>query len=365
MHRQIFKNVVLESFGLAKGPQTLSSAEIEDTLAPLYSRLGVPLGTLERLSGISNRNFWPKNVMPSQIGEIAARDALDQSKIDPSKIGVIMSCSVSRDYFEPATATLIHRKLGFPSSTVALDVTNACLGFSNGISLIGTMIDAGMIEAGLVVSGESVTTIFESTVQSLLRRPDINRDNLLQLLPVLTLGCGGVAAVVCHERHAKQGHKVLSMVSRTASEFNDLCNGNADFAIRNFADSDFSTISKEELLAQPLMFTEASKLITSAAGVGNRAWQDLSELVGWTKDDVDHVFCHQVGRQVNEAWYREVGLDIEKEFNIYKDYGNMVSAALPSALAIGAKEKPLKTGDRVVTMGFGSGLNAVFTAWKW
>lgn len=365
MHRQNFKNVVLESFGLAKGPNALTSAEIEDTLASLYQKLGVPLGTLERLSGISSRNFWPRAVMPSQIGEIAAREALDNTHIDKSKIGVILNCTVSRDYFEPATATLMHRKLGFPATTVALDVTNACLGFSNGISIVGSLIDSGTIEAGLVVSGETVSTIFESTVQSLVRRPDINRDNLLQLLPVLTLGCGGVAAIVCHEKLAKKGHKALSMVSRTASEFNDLCNGNADFAMGHMPDVDFTKMSKEELLAQPLMFTEASKLITSAAGVGKLAWNDLSELVGWSKDDVDHVFCHQVGKQVNEAWYREVGLDISKEFNIYKDYGNMVSAALPTALAIGAKEKPIKPGEKVVTMGFGSGLNAVFTAWKW
>jgi hypothetical protein len=45
------------------------------------------------------------------------------------------------------------------------------------------------------------------------------------------------------------------------------------------------------------------------------------------------IFCHQVGRQVNEAFYREMGLDFDKDFAIYKRYCNMVSAALPAALA--------------------------------
>lgn len=365
MFNQKFKSVRLESYARSIGPEEVTSSQIEDKLAPLLSRLGVPVGTLERLSGIVTRRFWPRSVLPSQIALEAAEQVLAETKIPKDKIGVIINCSVSRDYFEPATSTVVHKALGFSPKTVAFDVTNACLGFSNSLSLLGTMIDAGQIEAGLIISGETVTNIFESTMESLLRRPDIDRDALLKLLPVLTLGCGGVAAIVCHEKYAPDAPRPIAMISRTESQFSDLCEGNGDFAVSDYKELDFSKMSVEDLSAHPLMFTEASKLITSASKVGGAAWRDMQELIGWNRDTVDHVFCHQVGRQVNEAFYKEIGLDMGKEFNIYRDFGNMVSSALPSALFVGAKEKPINKGDNVVTMGFGSGLNTVFTAWVW
>jgi orotate phosphoribosyltransferase-like protein len=74
----------------------------------------------------------------------------------------------------------------------------------------------------------------------------------------------------------------------------------------------------------------------------------VTAALGWSKEHVDHVFCHQVGRQVNEAFYREMGLDFDKDFAIYNRYGNMVSAALPAALAIGAEEKKIQPGEKVL-----------------
>lgn len=90
-----------------------------------------------------------------------------------------------------------------------------------------------------------------------------------------------------------------------------------------------------------------------------------SEVLGWSRDDVNHVFCHQVGRQVNEAFYRELGLDFSKEFSIYQEYGNMISAALPAAFVMGAEKKGIQRGDKVVCTGFGSGLNSLFWGVEW
>jgi 3-oxoacyl-[acyl-carrier-protein] synthase-3 len=113
------------------------------------------------------------------------------------------------------------------------------------------------------------------------------------------------------------------------------------------------------------METESSKLIAAAALLGQRTWGDLSELLGWTKEQVDHVFCHQVGRQVNEAFYNTLGLDHTKEFAIYPKYGNLVSAALPTAFAIGSEEKKVAKGEKIVLTGFGSGLNSLFLGIEW
>jgi 3-oxoacyl-[acyl-carrier-protein] synthase III len=43
----------------------------------------------------------------------------------------------------------------------------------------------------------------------------------------------------------------------------------------------------------------------------------------------------------------------------------MVSVALPAALAIGAEEKGIKPGEKVLLTAFGSGLNTRFLGFEW
>ena len=114
-----------------------------------------------------------------------------------------------------------------------------------------------------------------------------------------------------------------------------------------------------------MMYTESAKLIASAAKLGGRMFKDFSEEFGWSRDDISHIFCHQVGKQVNEAFYDEMGLDITKEYTIYRNYGNLVSAALPTALALGADERGINSGEKVLLTAFGSGLNSIFTGLIW
>jgi 3-oxoacyl-[acyl-carrier-protein] synthase III len=47
------------------------------------------------------------------------------------------------------------------------DLGNACLGFVNAISSVGLMIDAGLIEYGLIVDGENSREVVEATIQRL------------------------------------------------------------------------------------------------------------------------------------------------------------------------------------------------------
>lgn len=348
-----FKNVCIEALATYFPSQELTSAELEDSIAPVYQKLGIPFGTLERLTGVASRRWWPATEFPSRVGTEAAKIAIEESGIDPDLLRAVFSCSVSRDYFEPATGVLIHNNLGLSEKGIALDISNACLGFSDGMFFLANLIESGVVKAGIVVSGESIGRVVNSTREVLIKDPNLTREQTIKMLPSFTLGCGAAAFVLCHESLSKKKHRMLGGVTRSATNHSDLCIGNMDIAVR------------ESLNVIPVMETESSKLIAAAALLGQRTWNDASEVLGWSRDDVDHIFCHQVGRQVNEAFYNTIGLDIKKEFTIYKNYGNLVSAAVPSALTLGVKERNIKKGEKILLTGFGSGLNALFMGIEW
>ncbi|MBN8549405.1 MAG: 3-oxoacyl-ACP synthase III [Deltaproteobacteria bacterium] len=348
-----FKHVCIESFAVQFPTTEVTSAEVEDKLSGLYTRLGIPFGTLEKLSGIKTRYLWKNDVAPSDVGTEVAKRALDSVGFAREEVRALFNCSVTRDYFEPATACLIHRNLGMSEDALVMDITNACIGFSDGIIMLGNLIESGVVKAGILVSPENTSRIIDSSLRHLEREPNINREDLIRLLPTFTLGCGAVAYVLCHDSIATKKHRIVGAVTRAATQFSDLCEGNGDYYMKQ----------SEEIV--PIMTTESSKLISAASKVGARVWKDASQVFGWSSDDVKHIFCHQVGKQVNEAFYKEMGLDVQKEYTIYRKYGNLVSAAMPTALALGSEEKNLAAGDKVLLTAFGSGLNAIFIGVEW
>lgn len=346
-----FKKVFIESYAFVPGVHELSSDSVEDRLSPIYDRLKIPYGTLEKLSGIKTRYFFGREDTPSKIATQAAKEALEKTKLSKSDISSCVNCSVTRDFFEPAVAVLVHNNLGLKEDCFVMDITNACVGFSNGIIQTAQMIEAGIIKAGIITSGENLVHIMENTFKKLLHDDKIGRKEFLKLLPTFTLGSGAVAMVLVHESLATTSHKLVGSVMRSASFNHELCVGNGDFCFCQMEDLD------------PIMSTDSQKLISEAGKLGHRAWKDLRENIQWDNDMVDHFICHQVGRQVNQAVYEVMGVPYEKEKIAYPKYGNLVSAALPSALMHHADS--FKEGEKILLGGFGSGLNSIFSGLIW
>ncbi|MCB9030596.1 MAG: 3-oxoacyl-ACP synthase III [Deltaproteobacteria bacterium] len=349
-----FQNVYIESMAVNMPPNKVTTAELMDKIKPVLRRLFIPMGTFEKLTGVQSRYFWEEGVTPSQVATVAAHKALEDASFGKEELGALFNCSITRDYFEPATATIVHNELGLSEQAMTFDISNACLGFMNGIMMMSNLIESGVIKAGILVSGETIERPFNYCVKHILQSEKLSRSELIKLLPTLTLGSGSVSYVLCNKDLASpSAHRIVGGVARSASQHHDLCEGNGDYYVLQEGEID------------PLMSTESSKIVSSAAELGSRTWPEVSEVLGWSKEDVDHIFCHQVGKQVNKGFYKTMGLDQEKEFTIYERYGNLASAALPSALAIGSKEKEMHKGEKVLMTGFGSGLNSLFLGLEW
>ncbi|MBI1851080.1 MAG: hypothetical protein HYR85_12120 [Planctomycetes bacterium] len=150
-----FESVRVESLAIHMPDRRVTSLEIKRKILPIYERLGIPLGTLERVTGVESRCFWRDGIAPSEAATFAARAALDRVAFDAACIQALFSCSITRDFFEPATACIVHHALGLPESAFVLDVTNGSLGFLDGLVLLSSLIESRVVRAGIVVSGEA------------------------------------------------------------------------------------------------------------------------------------------------------------------------------------------------------------------
>ena len=340
----LFSNTVVKSVALVKPPRVVSSLEIEARLAPVYDRLKLSAGRLELFTGIKERRFWRPGTRSSAVAAEAGEAAIREADFPREKIGCLIHASVCRDFLEPATASVVHERLRLGENCFIFDLSNACLGVLNGMAQIATMIDAGQIEAGLVVSGEVAEPLHEATMRA-LTTGKVDKKRLKHQFASLTIGSAASAVLLARADLAEgvRGRKLLGGAVGTDSGANALCQADPDQATS----------------AGPIMNTDSEGLLHAGVTLAARTWNRAKKELGWDNDTPDHIFTHQVGRAHAKLTFETLGLDEAKDFPTVSFMGNTGSSALPGALAIGLAEKATKPGEKAALLGIGSGLSCL------
>lgn len=342
-----FENVCVESIAVALPEEVWTSAAIEERLRPLYERLKLPFGRLELMTGIRERRHWPVNTRPSDASAAAGKAVLTKTSLNPQQLGVFIHAAVSRDMLEPATASFAHRKIGLPARTQVFDVSNACLGFLNSMTLLAGMIESGQVQAGMIVSGENGRPLIEQTLKHLLTAP-LDRNAIKPFFANLTIGSGAVGAILCHRDLVKgRQHRLLGGAVRAATQHSDLCQGDTHGA---------------EALA---MQTDSEAMLVAGVELARETWADFTGETGWNTARPDRFICHQVGAAHRRKLYETLGLDLAKDFSTFETLGNMGSVSLPATLALAIEKGSVIEGNRVGLLGIGSGLNCLMLGLEW
>lgn len=336
-----FENVAIYSVAHVDATHRVSSAELEARLEPTLKRLRVPKGLLEGLTGIKARRMWDASVLPSDAAALAGARALAQAGIDRSRVGILISTSVCRDYVEPSTACLVHGKLELGPGCLNFDVGNACLGFLNGMDIVGNMIERGQIELGLVVDGENSRFVVDKTIERLARE-DVDQAGFWANFATLTLGSAGAAMVLGRADALPHAHRYLGGVTLAATEHRDLCRGQVDHMETNSAD-----------------------LLTCGLELAERTWACAQTELGWQPERLDEVVVHQVSKAHTDKLRARLGIDEAKLLATYPEYGNVGPAGIPLVLAKAAELGRLRAGARVALLGIGSGLNCSMAEVVW
>ena len=132
-----FNNAAILSVVAVDAPEVVTSDYFDERLAPTLQRLGVRTGMLQQLAGIEERRWWPEDVSFTDAAAQAGARALAEAGIAPEQIGLLIDTSVCRARLEPSSAVSVHHELGLPTSCLNFDLSNACLGFVNGMQLAG------------------------------------------------------------------------------------------------------------------------------------------------------------------------------------------------------------------------------------
>jgi 3-oxoacyl-[acyl-carrier-protein] synthase-3 len=337
----LFQHVAIAGLAHIDAPRRLSSDEINLRLKPTLERLGIKIDVLQDVAGIHARRLWDEGMQASDAATLAGVKALADAGIDPAKVGLLVNTSVSRDYLEPSTASIVSGNLGLGDECQNFDVANACLAFLNGMDIASRMIERGEIDYALVVDGETADLAYEKTLERMMRADSTEAD-FRNELATLTLGSGAAAMVLARAELAPGAPRYRGGVSRAATQWNKLCRGNLDG-----------------------MITDTRTLLIEGIKLAQKTFIVARQKLGWVAGEMDEFVIHQVSKVHTAAFTKAMGIDPKKVLTIFGEHGNIGPASVPIVLSKLREMGRLKKGNRIALLGIGSGLNCSMAEVVW
>ena len=313
----------------------VTTADLQQRVAAA-SGLPLPAGMFAQATGIERRRVAAADEYASELATRAARQVLADSGLDPLDVDLLLFASATRDMAEPATAHVVQAALG--SRAHALDVTNACNSFLNGIDVARAMILAGRARRALVVTGETPTRAM---------RPRL--DGMAQARTAFagyTFGDAGAAVLV--EPVATGG--ILDVDGETHSEH---------WPVGGI----FGGGSRHPRGDEHTYFTgDGHRLRGVFEKIGGSLLERVNHRAGLTFADYAHVLVHQVTLPYLERFVEVAGVPADKLEVTVAELGNMASASLGVQLA---RVRPgLQAGDKVLFVGLGGGVSLMTMIWE-
>ncbi len=293
-------------------------------------------------TGVEERRNAEIDVGTSDLGVLAAKQALDRAGLEISDIDLILAATLTPDYYFPGIGVMIQHKLGAPCIP-AIDLRGQCSGFTWGISTADAFIRSGAYKRVLVIGAELQSRVIEYSTRG--RNVSV------------IFGDGAGALIVKQDEGetptAKNGRRgvIDSLMGSDGSGAELLAVTRPGVSAKN--ETFLSVEEAQEKAYLPYMngrqvFKHAVTRMLEACGT-------LCRRNGMKTSEIDLVIPHQANLRINEMVREKMGLPPEKVFNNIQKYGNTTAATIPLAMYEAEEQGRLKKGDLLMTVAFGSG----------
>jgi 3-oxoacyl-[acyl-carrier-protein] synthase-3 len=287
-------------------------------------------------TGIKERRFVDADCKgTSELGEKAARLALEKAGWSAQDLDLIVVATLSPDYYFPGVGVMLQQKLGC-RTIPALDIRAQCSGLVYGLSIVDGYVKSRQAKKILLVCAEVQSPVLDLTTRG--------RD-----MAVL-FGDGAGALTIEAVEGASEAAGILdSFLGSDGSGAEVLCMKVPGTATPGFVSAD----DIQQARVHPFM--DGKQVFKNAV---TRLLETASTLLQRNKitpEQIDLIIPHQANMRINEMVRSQLGLSPEKVFNNIQKYGNTTAATIPICMSEAVAEGRLKQGDLVLTLAFGAG----------
>lgn len=109
-----------------------------------------------KTTGVVERRVAIEEQTASDLAYVAAERLLSGKRIDRKDIGICIFVTQTPDYRMPATACVLHKRLGLPKDCMAFDVNLGCSGYVYGMQIISALMQRIDTKYGLLLVGDTL-----------------------------------------------------------------------------------------------------------------------------------------------------------------------------------------------------------------
>lgn len=298
-----------------------------DELTALLAAQGVETSDewIRSRSGITARHYADKDVLSSDLGAQAARNALEMAKVDPDEIDMIIVATATPDFLGgfPNTACVIQEKLGIKSNCAAMDVQAVCSGFVYALSAADSFIRAGVHKKILVIGAEVYSRIIDF------------KDRTTCVL----FGDGAGAVVLS----ASEEPGILSTQMHADGKYGSiLCVP--------------GKLNQGAIEGHAFLYMDGTAVFKLAVTLMDKVGLEVLKKADMSSSDVDWLIPHQANIRIMHSSAKKMHIPGENVIETVAQHGNTSAASIPLALDVAVRDGRVKAGQNILMVAIGGGL---------
>ncbi len=287
------------------------------------------------MTGIREAHITSQYQTVSDLGFFAAENLINQKKISRDEIGLLVFGAHSTDYRRPATACVLHKRLGLSKSCAAFDVSLGCSAFVYTMQIAASMMNASDIQKALVITGETVSKIANP------------KDKTVSML----FGDAGCAILL-----EKKASKMSGSLYTDGNGYKAIISPAGGFRNLSAPDTEFNF---EEGIKRNLynVWMDGTTVFTFTISDVPKAIKNFMEKSGTSVETYDYFIMHQANKFIHKQLAKKLKISEEKMPISLDRYGNTSAASIPLTLcdAFGTEKENRRI--KFLSCGFGVGLS--------
>ena len=281
----------------------------------------------KKILGLGKRHIVDDRTSNADLCEAAAKDLFERLNLDKGLIDALIVVSSSHDYHYPASACVLHGRLGLNNECTCFDISGlACSAYVHGLFLAHSLISGGAAKHCLLLAGD-ITSLHSD------RR---NRNsNML-------FGDAGTATLL---EWCEEDNTAYFYTGTQGKDWDKLIApaGGYDLPIRkDIADLEITdeTGNVWRLYDDIMKGLDVFKFTTE---IGPRGIREILDYAGRKPEEIDYFAFHQGNKQIVRTIAMYAGLPKEKwSAETFSLYGNCGAAAVTLDICRQLSEQKVK-----------------------
>ena len=282
------------------------------------------------MTGVKIRNISVKQQTASDLCYLSAKKLMESLAWAPESVDAVLFISQTPDYRLPATACVLHERLGLDDNCLAFDINLGCSGYVYGLQMAGALMQTGDIKRVLLLCGDTPSKVVSPIDKS---------------TSMLFGDCGSATAI---ERVLdKQNSEIKYMLKTRGNGYKAIIVPSGCY--RNTDGSNIRTEMEESIIRSDYeLYMNGMDVFNFTISDVPKAIDEFNKYYNISIDDIDAIILHQANLFMLKHITKKLKYPFDKVPITLDRYGNTSVASIPLTIADFYKDKLKKVQWKLI-----------------